>query len=433
MSAIRRTPFRASWTVLAIVGLAACQKSPQSAAPVAAPADTTPAVATVNGTPISRTEYDTFVHDLLQGRQQDLTPEQKNQVLDRLIRMDLTAAQAEQEGLAKDPETAAQLDLMRLRVLEDAAQKKFMSTIEPTDAELHAEYDTEVAAMDKTEYKARHILVKSKDEADQLLKKLKGGAKFEDLAKQSSIDPSKSNGGDLGWFTTARMVKPFGDAVKELKKGEYTHEPVQTQFGWHLIQLEDTRTVTPPPFDQVKARIANSIKMKKWEAHIEDLEKQAKIEKKLLAANLGQVEEAFELGEVSFHSGWTFHRAGRNLTGRPREVMTVIYMDEFIGIGVAGVIERIRAVVANGPVYVSVDVDGFDPAYAPGTGTPEVGGLTAREGLALLRSLRGLDIVGADVVEVAPAYDASTNTAQLAAQLLFEEFALMALPVATPR
>jgi len=113
--------------------------------------------------------------------------------------------------------------------------------------------------------------------------------------------------------------------------------------------------------------------------------------------------------------------------------MTVIYMDEFIGIGVAGVIERIRAVVANGPVYVSVDVDGFDPAYAPGTGTPEVGGLTAREGLALLRSLRGLDIVGADVVEVAPAYDASTNTAQLAAQLLFEEFALMALPVATPR
>jgi len=280
MSAIRRTPFRASWTVLAIVGLAACQKSPQSAAPVAAPADTTPAVATVNGTPISRTEYDTFVHDLLQGRQQDLTPEQKNQVLDRLIRMDLTAAQAEQEGLAKDPETAAQLDLMRLRVLEDAAQKKFMSTIEPTDAELHAEYDTEVAAMDKTEYKARHILVKSKDEADQLLKKLKGGAKFEDLAKQSSIDPSKSNGGDLGWFTTARMVKPFGDAVKELKKGEYTHEPVQTQFGWHLIQLEDTRTVTPPPFDQVKARIANSIKMKKWEAHIEDLEKQAKIEKK---------------------------------------------------------------------------------------------------------------------------------------------------------
>jgi len=107
--------------------------------------------------------------------------------------------------------------------------------------------------------------------------------------------------------------------------------------------------------------------------------------------------------------------------------MTVIYMDEFIEIGIARVMQRIREVVGGGPVYVSVDIDGFDPAYAPGTGTPEVGGLTPREGLALLRSLRGLDIVGADVVEIAPAYDPTSNTAQLGAQLLFEEFALLAL------
>jgi guanidinopropionase len=105
--------------------------------------------------------------------------------------------------------------------------------------------------------------------------------------------------------------------------------------------------------------------------------------------------------------------------------MTVVYMDEFTESGVAAVVERARAVVGAGPVYVSVDVDGFDPAFAPGTGTPEVGGLTPREGLALLRGLGGLDIVGADVVEVAPQYDPTTNTVQLAAQLLFEEFALM--------
>jgi peptidyl-prolyl cis-trans isomerase C len=195
--------------------------------------------------------------------------------------MDLTAAQADQEGLDKDPETLAQIQLLRQRVLEEAAQKKFMKGVEPTDAELHAEYDADVAALDKTEYHARHILVKTKEEADQVIKKLKGGAKFEDLAKQYSLDPSKSNGGDLGWFTTARMVKPFGDAVKELKKGEYTQQPVQTQFGWHVIQLEDTRAVTPPPFDQVKAQIANSIKMKKWQAYVDELEKKAKIEKKL--------------------------------------------------------------------------------------------------------------------------------------------------------
>ncbi len=106
--------------------------------------------------------------------------------------------------------------------------------------------------------------------------------------------------------------------------------------------------------------------------------------------------------------------------------MTVIYMEDFMRMGLEAVAERAREVVGDGPVYVSVDVDGFDPVYAPGTGTPEVGGLEAREGLALLRALAGLDIVGADVVEVAPQYDPTTNTSQLAAQILFEELALMA-------
>ena len=107
--------------------------------------------------------------------------------------------------------------------------------------------------------------------------------------------------------------------------------------------------------------------------------------------------------------------------------MTVIYMEDFMRLGVDAVAELARKVVGDGPVYVSVDVDGFDPAYAPGTGTPEAGGLEAREGLALLRALGGLNVVGADVVEVAPQYDPTTNTSQLAAQLLFEEFALMTL------
>jgi guanidinopropionase len=107
--------------------------------------------------------------------------------------------------------------------------------------------------------------------------------------------------------------------------------------------------------------------------------------------------------------------------------MTVIYMEDFMRMGVAAVIEKARAVVGDQPIYISVDVDGFDPAYAPGTGTPEAGGLEAREGLALLRGLQGLTVAGADVVEVAPEYDPTTNTSQLAAQILFEEFALMAL------
>ncbi len=280
--------FRASRTlasaVLAIAVLAACGKSQQPAAPAAAGKSMPPpvAVATVNGTTISRAEFDIYVKGLLQGKQQELTPEQKNQVLDEMISMQLLSAQAEKEGLDKDPDTAAQLEVLRVRVLADAESQKYLKGQEPTDAQLHAEYETATASMDKTEYHARHILVSSKDQADQISKKLKGGAKFEDLAKAQSLDTgSKANGGDLGWFTTSHMVKPFADAVKGLKKGEITPQPVQTQYGWHVIQLEDTREAAPPPFDQVKAQLVNAVIRKKLQAYVEDLKKNAKIEKKL--------------------------------------------------------------------------------------------------------------------------------------------------------
>jgi peptidyl-prolyl cis-trans isomerase C len=125
-------------------------------------------------------------------------------------------------------------------------------------------------------------LVPSKEKADQLIKKLKGGAKFEDVAKTESTDNSKTSGGDLGWFTATRMVKPFADAVKALKKGETTPEPVQTQYGWHIIKLEETREVTPPPFDQVKAQVSKNLIQKKLVAYVEEMKKTAKIEKKPL-------------------------------------------------------------------------------------------------------------------------------------------------------
>jgi peptidyl-prolyl cis-trans isomerase C len=284
MSQFFRTPWTVASTVLAIAVLAACGKTQQPAAPAAADKSVPAAVpvAIVNGTAISRTEYDIYVKGLLQGKQQELTPEQKNQVLDEMISMELMAAQAEKDGLDKDLDTAAQLEVLRMRVLADAASQKIMKGQEPTDAQLHAEYEIAVASMDKTEYHARHILVASKDQAEQIIKKLKGGAKFEALAKAQSLDTgSKATGGDLGWFTTSRMVKPFADAVKALKKGEITPEPVQTQYGWHVIQLEDTREAAPPPFDQVKAQLVNSVIRKKLQAYVEDLKKNAKIEKKL--------------------------------------------------------------------------------------------------------------------------------------------------------
>jgi peptidyl-prolyl cis-trans isomerase C len=255
--------------------LAACGKGQQAAAPPAAtdkPA--TPPVAVVDGTPISRAAFDDYLKGLLRGKPAtDVTPDEKNQVLDQMINMQLIAAQAEKDGLDKDPDVATRLALLRTQILADAAAQKYVKANQPSDQELHAAYD---AATDKTEYHASHILVPTKEKAEQLIKKLKGGAKFEDVAKAESTDNSKANGGDLGWFSLARMVKPFGDAVKGLKKGEVTPEPVQTQYGWHIIKLEDTRDA---PFEQMKPQLTNGIMQKKFQEYIDGLKKTAKIEK----------------------------------------------------------------------------------------------------------------------------------------------------------
>jgi peptidyl-prolyl cis-trans isomerase C len=273
--------FKLQWTRVSTVAaitilLAACGKGQQAAAPAATDKPVTPPVAVIDGTPISRDAYDDYLKSLLRGKPlTDVTADEKNQVLDQMINMYLIAAQAEKDGLEKDPEVATRTALLRTQILADAAAQKYVKKNDPSDQDLHAAYD---AATDKTEYHAAHILVPTKEKAEQLIKKIKGGAKFEDVAKAESTDNSKTNGGDLGWFTTARMVKPFGDAVKGLKKGEFTLDPVQTQYGWHIIRLEDTRDA---PFEQMKVQLTNGIMQKKFQDYIETLKTTAKIEKKL--------------------------------------------------------------------------------------------------------------------------------------------------------
>jgi peptidyl-prolyl cis-trans isomerase C len=267
---------RVSAVAAIIVLLAGCGKGQQAAAPAAGDKSAAPPVAIVDGTPISRDAFDDYLKGLLRGKPPaDVTADEKSQVLDQMINMQLISAQADKDGLDKDPDVATRIALLRTQVLADAAAQKYVKSNEPTDQELHAAYD---AATDKTEYHAAHILVPTKEKAEQLIKKLKAGAKFEDVAKAESTDNSKAQGGDLGWFTTARMVKPFGDAVKALKKGEMTPEPVQTQYGWHIILLEDTRDA---PFDQMKAQLGNAIMQKKFQAYLDGLKKTAKIDKKL--------------------------------------------------------------------------------------------------------------------------------------------------------
>ncbi len=273
-----------SAVALSLLTIAACQKTSQVPPPATRAVgakDAAGAVAVVDGAPIGREIYDFYTRSIADRKAAELTSEQKSQILDELINTQLVANQAVKDGVDKLPETVAQLEVARLRLLADDEARKYLKGKEPTDAELHAEYDQAVASLDKTEYHARHILVADKALADRLTAQLNHGAKFEALAKANSMDPSKEQGGELPWFTANKMVKPFSDAVKTLKKGQVTAAPVQTQYGWHIIKLEDIREAAPPGFDRVKDQLSNRIMQKKLQAYVESLRKTAKIEKKI--------------------------------------------------------------------------------------------------------------------------------------------------------
>ncbi len=182
--------------------------------------------------------------------------------------------------MTKQPKVEDQLALARMNVIVDAGLQKYLEAHPVTDADLKPEYDAQVAAMPR-EYHARHILVDDKATADAITKELKGGADFAKLAEKKSKDSSSKSGGDLGWFTLDTMVKPFGEAVAALQPGQLTDEPVQSQFGWHVIKLEESRASAPPPFDEVKDRVKVLVQRKKLQAYLEDLRKGAKIEKKI--------------------------------------------------------------------------------------------------------------------------------------------------------
>lgn len=255
--------------------LVACGKA--GAPDAAVPAE---AVAVVNGETISKSEFDLYVAKVAQQAGREVPEEQKSDLLDQFIGMHLAAAAAEKSGVTKDPKVEEQLDLARLNVIVDVGLQKYLEDNPVTDEELRPEYDAQVAAMPR-EYHARHILVDEKAAADSITKDLKGGADFAKLAEQKSKDSSSKSGGDLGWFTLDSMVKPFAEAVASMQPGQLTDEPVQSQFGWHVIKLEESRASTPPPFEEVKDRVRTLVQRKKLQTYLEDLRKNAKVEKKI--------------------------------------------------------------------------------------------------------------------------------------------------------
>ena len=261
----------ASAVLLAFAGLAGCQGSSTQATTAAKTplGQQTPTatqdlnskvssgkvVATINGQPLYEENL-----KVIQGALPNPMPEQ--QLLERMIELRLLAGAAKQAGLDKEAKTQAQIENAVDNQLANEYLSNYVNKLKVTDSELQPEYDQFVKGYPKTtEYKAAHILVKTEAEADAIIKQLDSGTPFAQLAEEKSQDPgSAKQGGELGWFAPDQMVPEFSAAVEKLKKGEITQQPVKSQFGWHIIKLEDSRESQPPTFAQLKPQLENQYK-----------------------------------------------------------------------------------------------------------------------------------------------------------------------------
>lgn len=266
-----RIVFRSILLMLAVAMLAACggnQSTP----------DTSTVLATVNGVPITNDMFRAYVRSLAGGQEPELDAQKHALVLNRLIDMEVLAQQAEKSGLAKDPKVAADLKIQKTGLMANQLVQQYLAQHPITDDQIKAEYEQRTNAMPGTEYRARHILVANEQQAKDIINQLNHGANFATLAKKYSTDGSKSQGGELGWFSPDQMVPAFSQAVEQLKKGEYTKQPVKSQFGWHVIQLEDTRSMPPPSLASVQEQLKNTLEGKQVEAYVDQLRKGAKVD-----------------------------------------------------------------------------------------------------------------------------------------------------------
>lgn len=231
----------------------------------------------INGQEIPQAQVDQFIKMMTQQGAPD-TPQLREQVREELINRTVMVQAAEKAGIGKKPEVQTELELARQSVLIRGLFNDYLEKHPITEKAMQAEYDKLKKANQQEEYKARHILVKEEQEAKDIIAKLGKGEKFEALAKEHSLDPgSGANGGDLGWAAADSYVEPFAEALTKLKKGA-TSAPVQTTFGWHVIQLEDSRTAEFPPFDQVKPQLEEMLRQQTLSAYQEELRKQAKVQ-----------------------------------------------------------------------------------------------------------------------------------------------------------
>lgn len=234
-------------------------------------------LAVVNGKPVPSSRADMMVKQLAAQGQAD-SPQLRSMVKEELINREILAQEADKRGVTSSPEVKSQLEVARQSIAIRALVQDYIKKNPVTDAEVKAEYDKFKAQAGDKEYHARHILVEKEDDAKAIIAKLKAGAKFEDLAKQSKDPGSAAHGGDLDWASPASFVKPFSDAMVALKKGEFTETPVKTQYGYHVIKLEDVRPAKLPSLEEVKPQITESLQQKKLQAFQKDLRSKAKIQ-----------------------------------------------------------------------------------------------------------------------------------------------------------
>ncbi len=261
---------RTSTLVTTLISAALISAAPAFAAPAA--------VATVNGTAIPQSLANLLVAERVGQGAKD-TPELRNAVREELIQRELILQDAKKAGLGSKADVQAAMKLAEQNVLIRAYMADFAQKHPVSDAQLKQAYNQINAGLGKEEFKTRHILVPSEAQAKDVISKLNSGDKFDTLAKQNSTDPgSKDNGGDLGWAAPTNFVKPFGDAMTKLGKGKYTTEPVKTDFGWHVILVEDRRPLTPPPFDQVKGQLSQAIQEQEFQQQIAKQRQSAKIQ-----------------------------------------------------------------------------------------------------------------------------------------------------------
>jgi peptidyl-prolyl cis-trans isomerase C len=276
------TPSRLLLTVLLSAAVSA-PASAQTAAPAAksAPAAAAPAasnkVATVNGVAIPKSRVDAIIRERAQQGMPD-NEEMRKAIRDELINREVIVQEANRRGMTKSADIQSQIDMARQAVVVRAFLQDFVKTHQVSDDAVKAEYEKVKGQMGSKEYKARHVLVEKEAEAKDIIAKLKKGEKFEELAKLSKDPGSKDRGGDLDWNTPASYVKPFSDALVKLEKGKYTEVPVQTQFGFHVIQLDDVRDVKFPAFDEVKAGLQQRLQQQMLEKAVADLRGKAKVE-----------------------------------------------------------------------------------------------------------------------------------------------------------